>query len=91
MTLDRCVELLRELRSLERIALAIASRGLDADWDLVLELIQNRVYWMRGALRVEDADLLRAASAVLRDEALSTSTSIASARHLSPALSRTIH
>jgi hypothetical protein len=71
MTLDRCVELLKELQALERLALAIASRGLDTDWDYLLLLASDRAFWVRNVLQREDPELLRVARGVLRDEALS--------------------
>ena len=67
MTIDRCVELLRELHALDRIAQAIV-RGTDPDWQYELIINRNRVFWLRGALSVEDPAVVAAALSVLEAE-----------------------
>ena len=68
MTLERCVELLRELHALDRTRAALALHGTDPDWTYVLTMLSDRVYLLRAALSVEDPALIGDALDVVQEE-----------------------
>lgn len=68
MTLDRCVERLREVRALERTRAALALHATDPDWRYTLTMIGDRLFWLRGCLTVEDPQLIGDALDVLDAE-----------------------
>lgn len=68
MTLDRCCELLKEIRALERTRAALALHATNPDWCFTLQMIADRVFWLRGALQVEDPHLIGDAMDRLDDE-----------------------
>lgn len=77
MTLDRCVEIVREVHQLERACVAIARSGTDGVWLVVLTVLRDRVYWLRGGVSLEDPQVLRDAEAIVEAEQIA-------ARELTP-------
>ena len=68
MTLDRLVDVLRELRSLNLVHAVISQQGSDPAWQDVLTLIDHRVFWLRACLNQEDPGLITSADAILHAE-----------------------
>jgi len=70
MTQAQVVDLLRELRGLERVEAAIRQAGAAAEWRYALTAIDDRLRWLRYCLSLEHPVLVGAAHDLLTFEAL---------------------